>query len=164
MEEKQSTSTQASRSRPPPTLPFGMKCKCSGTSGSSVSSEKEIMIKSGDAQSCHDEERRSLRKEETVKVKENIRKIEEIEAKKSEGGRKKEEIRVHHDTQASRSEVTVKRKTYLQGCGPEAGQKPSSTASSSLESKTNCHLRRYPAGSQNSIGRGKPQQDGRKLE
>ena len=162
-EEKQSTSTQASRSRPPPTLPFGMKCKCSGTSGSSASSEKELKIRSGDAQSCY-EERRSLRKKETVKVKENIKKIEEIEAKKSEGVRKKEEMRVHHDTQASVSEVTVKRKTYLQGCGPEAGQKPSCTASSSLESKTNCHFRRYPAGSQTFIGRGKPQQDVRKLE
>ena len=162
-EEKQSTSTQASRSRPPPTLPFGMKCKCSGTSGSSASSEKEVKIRSGDAQSCY-EERRSLRKKETVKVKENIKKIEEIEAKKSEGVRKKEEMRVHHDTQASVSEVTVKRKTYLQGCGPEAGQKPSCTASSSLESGTNCPLSRSSAGSQTLLAGGKPQLDLRKLE
>lgn len=161
-EEKQSTSTQASRSRPPPTLPFRMKC--SGTSVSSVYSEKGEKVKNKDAQSdklCS-EKGRSLRKKETVK--ENIRKIEEKEAKKSEDVRKKEEMKVHHDSQASVSEVEVKRKTYLQGCGPEAGQKPSCTASSSLESRTNCHISRSSAGSHTFIGRGKPQQDLRKLQ
>ena len=103
-----------------------------------------------------------MRKKETVK--ENVRKIEEIEAKKNEDMKKKEEMKVHHDSQASISEVEVKKKTYLQGCGPDAGQKPSCTASSSLESRTNCQISRSSAGSHTFIGRGKPQQDLRKLE
>ena len=162
-EEKQSTSTQASRSRPPPTLPFRMKC--SGTSFASVSSKKGEKIKIKDVQTdklCSEKGRSMMRKKETVK--ENVRKIEEIEAKKNEDVRKKEEMKVHHDSQASVSEVEVKRKTYLQGCGPEAGQKPSCTASSSLESGTNCPLSRSSAGSQTLLAGGKPQLDLRKLE
>ena len=103
-----------------------------------------------------------MRKKEIVK--ENVRKIEEIEAKKIEDMKKKEEMSVHHDSQVEISEVDSKRKTYLQGCGPEAGQKPSYTASSYLESGTYCPISRSSAGSQTLLAAGKPQLDLRKLE
>ena len=103
-----------------------------------------------------------LKKKEIVK--ENVRKIEEIEAKKIEDMKKKEEMPIHHDSQVEISEVDSKRKTYLQGCGPEAGQKPSYTASSYLESGTYCPVSRSSAGSQTLLAAGKPQLDLRKLE
>ena len=103
-----------------------------------------------------------IKKKETVK--ENVRKIEASEAKKIEIMKKKEEMPLHLDSQARISVVDSKRMTYLQGCGPEAGQKPSCTASSNLDSGTYCPVSRSSARSQTLLAAGKPQLDLRKQE